>query len=165
MERSTFLSQMGAALASPAHCAGILAPGSPVPDVRLPQLDGGTFTPAALRGYGVWINWFATWCGPCYDEMPQVVAASKRYAADGLRVIGIDFKEPAEKVRRFAGQMDIEFPIALDSGSFAKALKIAYLPVSIFVNRAGLVTCTNDGAIDVRTLASEIATTLRSIPR
>lgn len=111
-------------------------------------LDGPDFNLIKYRGQAVLLQIFATWCGPCNQEMPHTVVAAKEYAPHGLAVIGIDFGEEDNTVRAFRKRFGIPFPIAMDSkGTFVRALELGNVdaavnfPVTLFVDPNGYLYC------------------------
>ncbi|MBV8371481.1 MAG: TlpA family protein disulfide reductase [Candidatus Eremiobacteraeota bacterium] len=76
-------------------------------------LDGPEFRLSAYRGKVVFVNIFATWCGPCRVEQPDVVAFANAHADDTV-VIGVDVKEEDNVVRAYRKRYDIPYPIAMD---------------------------------------------------
>src|SRR5580700_10783872 len=86
-------------LASAAPALAIPRPGDPAPAFSLKSADGKVVSNATLRGKPVYLNFFATWCGPCRVETPSIVGLSKKYAARGLRVVGVDVGEDGGKAQ------------------------------------------------------------------
>lgn len=84
------------------------AVGHPAPDFTLTTVTGETFTLSALRGKPVVLNFWATWCPPCRAELPELQAASGRYA-DQVVIVGVNQAEPADAVRGFVGQFGLTF--------------------------------------------------------
>src|SRR5580692_3620636 len=93
------------ALAAPA--LAIPRPGDVAPPFSLSTADAKTVSNATLHGKPVYLNFFATWCGPCRVETPSIVALSKKYARRGLRVVGIDVGENAGKAQGFAHDFNV----------------------------------------------------------
>lgn len=111
-------------------------------------LDGPDFNLIKYRGQAVLLQIFATWCGPCNEEMPHTVAAAQEYAPRGLAVVGIDFREEDNTVRAFRKRYGISFPIAMDAdGSFVRVLEIGKVnaalnfPVTLFIDPNGYLYC------------------------
>ena len=111
-------------------------------------LDGPNFDLAKYRGQAVLLNIFATWCGPCNVEMPNVVEAATDYASRGLAVIGIDAAEEDNTVRAFRRRYGITFPIAMDrDGTFVQVLEVGRngsnitFPVTLFIDPNGFLYC------------------------
>ena len=85
----------------------------PVPEFNLQDLDGQTISPAHWRGKVILLNFWATWCGPCRAEIPDLIQLQAKYAGR-LQIIGLSVDEgPAEAVKRFAQRVRINYPIAI----------------------------------------------------
>jgi thiol-disulfide isomerase/thioredoxin len=119
--------------------------GEPAPPLSVAQVGGGTIDLARLRGKPVWVNFMATWCPPCRDELPAMNAFAARYAEDGLVVLAIDVKEDEGTVASFAESLGATFPLGLDAdGAAQQAWGALALPVHFWVDAAGIV---RDGAL------------------
>jgi len=120
--------------------------------LKMRALDGPDFDLVAYRGKAVMINVFATWCGPCNDEMPHVVEAARDFQSRGFEVVGVDDREPDNTVRAFRKQFGISFPIAMDpNGRVVQSLEVgrAYtagaLPYTFFIAPNGYLYCMRRG--------------------
>lgn len=114
--------------------------GSLAPDFLLETLEGGEIRLSDLRGQGVIVNLWATWCGPCRREMPQFVAAYDRYQEEGLEIIAVNVQESESIIRPFAEDFGIDFPVALDRrGEVSEECRIIGLPTTFFVDRRGVI--------------------------
>jgi cytochrome c biogenesis protein CcmG, thiol:disulfide interchange protein DsbE len=124
---------------------GAFGVGEAAPALVVPQLGGGTISLAALRGQPVWVNFMATWCPPCRDEMPRMNGYAARYAEQGLVVIAIDVREDEAQVDAFAKELGLVFPVGLDTDGAAQARWGALaLPVHFWIDAEGIV---RDGAL------------------
>ena len=120
--------------------------GQPAPNFTLPALAGKPVTLDQLRGRPVVVNFWATWCEPCKQEMPALEAATKSHP--GLTVLGLDDAEPAEKVRSFVQEYGLTYPILLDGDSAVQQeYRIIGEPTSIFVDSSGIVRAIYLGAL------------------
>jgi thiol-disulfide isomerase/thioredoxin len=117
-------------------------------EVTMDLLDAGKerFRLSHYRGSAVVLNIFATWCGPCNHEQPNMVAIAERYASQGLSVIGIDCKDEDDAVRTYRKKYAIPYPIAMDrDGGFSYGLEVGksqpniVFPVSIFITPDGFL--------------------------
>jgi cytochrome c biogenesis protein CcmG/thiol:disulfide interchange protein DsbE len=130
--------------------------GHPAPDVKLTTVTGETFALSSLRGKPVVLNFWATWCPPCRAELPELQAASQRYAGQ-LDIIGVNQAEPAEGVTAFAQQFGLTFPIPLDINADAsRRYAVRSLPTTFFVDRAGVIRHIQSGPLTEATLAQAL---------
>ena len=103
-------------MAAPAQSDGHPVPGAEAPGFKLPQLDGGDVALEELRGKVVYVNLWATWCGPCRSEAPSLQRLYAEFEDDGFVIlaVSVDSAEDVEKVREFREELGLTFPILLD---------------------------------------------------
>lgn len=119
--------------------------GEPAPALVVPQLGGGDIDLAQLRGKPVWVNFMATWCPSCVDELPAMAGFAARYADTGLVVVAVDVREDAATVNAFVNGLGVSFPVGLDGdGTAQQAWGALALPVHYWVDAEGIV---RDGAL------------------
>jgi thiol-disulfide isomerase/thioredoxin len=138
------------AQASPETSTSSTAVGAAMPAYTALNMDGSKFDLAAKRDKVVLLNVWATWCGPCRYEIPELQQLHERYAAKGLEVIGVSVDESGvESVRDFVKeQKKMTYPIVLDAeGKIADLLQTSVLPTSVIVDRAGKIVWKKYGAI------------------
>ncbi len=125
------------------------------PTFTLPLLAGnGQFALGALRGHPVLLNFWASYCDACKQEMPTLEAAYRRYRARGVVLVGVDTlgDVPAD-ARALVRRMGLTYPMVLDARQdVADRYNVAGLPTSVFIDAAGRVRGTVVGAIDDATL-------------
>src|SRR4051812_34088007 len=126
------------------------------PAFSLKDLSGRTISPASLRGKVVIVNFWATWCGPCRAEIPDLVALQDKYK-DTLQVIGISEDEAGvEVVRRFAEEHHVNYPVAMMTPEVEKLFPgISALPTSFILDRESRIVQKHVGMLNARTTESE----------
>ena len=114
--------------------------GAVAPDIALQGLDGKPVTLKDLRGKGVVLNFWATWCPPCRAEMAALNQVQQDLADRGLVVLGVNQLEDSQTVQRFMQSQGLSFPIALDSfGNASQAYRVSALPSTYFIDRNGII--------------------------
>ncbi|MEZ5542844.1 MAG: TlpA disulfide reductase family protein [Pseudomonadota bacterium] len=112
----------------------------PVPELVLPDLDGREYRLSDLRGRVVLVNFWATWCQPCLRELPNLARLQAAYADLPFTILAIDVEEDARRVRHFAAQHNLAFPVLLDAdGSEFAAWGSKVLPTTFVVDAAGKI--------------------------
>jgi peroxiredoxin len=120
--------------------------GSLAPDFLLATLDGGEVRLSDLRGRGVILNLWATWCAPCRKEMPQFVEAYDRYHDEGLEIVALNVQESASIIQPFVDDFGIDFTVALDKrGAVSDDYRIIGLPTTYFIDREGVLRAAFQG--------------------
>jgi thiol-disulfide isomerase/thioredoxin len=123
----------------------------------LRTLDGGTVRLSDLRGQPVIINFWATWCGPCKEEMPAIEEAYQAHRNDGLVVLAVNVRESARLVDPYVSKLKLTFPVLLDpSGSVSGRYRVHSLPTSVFVRPDGTVDGIRVGSYTKRILFGRI---------
>jgi len=115
----------------------------PVPDLTLETMEGGSINLADQKDRVLLVNFWATWCAPCREEIPDLNALQAELGGDGLRVIGIALdRQGREKVEPFAEKLSIEYPIVIDAEGTAESEfgPIPGLPTTIVVGPDGRIT-------------------------
>jgi peroxiredoxin len=135
------LGAAGAALALglPAAQANI-ALATPAPDFTLKSLDGPNLRLQEQRGKVVLLNFWATWCGPCREEMPQLNKLYEKYRPSGFTLLGVNVDEDSRNAAGIAGQMGVKFPVLLDGDKrVAKLYDLSAMPSTVLIDRDGRV--------------------------
>lgn len=120
--------------------------GGKAPGFTLPAYAGGELALEQYRGQGVLINFWATWCEPCVNELPLLDEANG--SMDGVQIVAVNVGERQEKVQQFVEALGLQLPIALDrTGSQKKPYQIINLPVTVMVDKEGIVSDIRSGEI------------------
>jgi len=142
----TLLSGLAAALIT-LPAAG-LDPGQPAPDVKLPGVHG-PIDLAAFKGKLTYVDFWASWCGPCRQSFPWMNAMQAKYGARGLQVVGINVDRQREDADRFLAEVPATFTIAFDThGDSAKRFGIKGMPSSVLIGPDGKVLFMHAGFRD-----------------
>ena len=111
----------------------------PAPDFKLTALDGKPITLAALQGKVVLLNFWATWCGPCRAEIPDLVALQERYKGR-LQIIGLNVDDEEADIQQYVQETGINYPVAMTSNDVRIQFGgIPALPTSFLLDTEGRV--------------------------
>ncbi len=136
-----------------------------MPDFSLPTLAGNTFNSSEQEGRVLLVNFWATWCAPCREEIPDLIALQEEIGGDKFDVIGISQDMDGEAlVRQFAEEMEINYPILLDeSNSVAEAFGTVFaLPTTFVVDKSGTITHRTIGLFPVDAVKDELVTLINA---
>ena len=126
--------------------AAALDLGTEPPPIDLPDLKGVKVDLAALKGKVVLVDFWASWCGPCREEMPVLEALFEKYAADGLVIVGINIDRSAKKMNKFLESSPVSFRIVHDPKvKVASKYEPAAMPSSYFIGRDGKLRHVHEG--------------------
>ncbi len=119
----------------------ILAAGDTAPDFMLADLEtGDDIQLSENHGKGVMINFWATYCEPCKEEMPFMDELYEKYKDDGFEIIAVSVDRNEMVIRNFYERYGLSFPIVHDrKGAVMRAYQISPLPTSIFINPDGTI--------------------------
>ena len=129
---------------------------APVADLSMTTLDGREVSMVAQRGKVVLVNFWATWCGPCREEIPFLVQLAERYP-DHLTIIGVsEDAGGADMVQTFADQYEVNYPIVMSTPEIKRAFPgVVALPTSFVVDPDGQIVQTHVGLISPVVLEQE----------
>lgn len=120
----------------------VMAPPPALPDVAIADLDGEPKTLESWAGQIRVVNFWATWCKPCREEVPMLVAAQRDYAGQGVQIIGLAVDD-ADTAARFARDYNINYPVLADTSAVMRVqdqLRAGQgLPVTLVVDRRGRI--------------------------
>jgi peroxiredoxin len=120
---------------------------TPAPDFTVQRLGSGSVSLKELRGQLVFLNFWATWCLPCKEEMPSMERLHQRYKSRGLVVLGMSVDRNGPAVAPFVKQLSLTFPIGLDPDmAVADRYRVRALPSTFLIDRKGNTVAVAFGA-------------------
>lgn len=134
-----------------------------LPDVALTQLDGSHWRLADHRGQVVLINYWATWCEPCREELPGLTQVARDSGPKGLAVVGVsldDGPDAQSRVRQFATRFHIPYPVAFPDPTQHHGAREMGIPTTVLLDRQGRVVKTYTGAVERSDFAKDVAALL-----
>jgi cytochrome c biogenesis protein CcmG, thiol:disulfide interchange protein DsbE len=143
----------------PAACAAPSTArlGGAAPDFTLPAVDGASVRLSDFKGKPVFINFWATWCVPCREEMPLMQATYEEYRDRGLVILAVDMEEDEATVRRWVEQGGYTFTFLLDSdGAEIKRYNVTAAPTSYFVGPDGVIRDLKLGALSRNEMQTKV---------
>ena len=136
----------GAAVALGLPARASIAPTTPAPDFTLRSLGGPNLRLKEQRGKVVLLNFWATWCGPCREEMPQLNKLYEKYRPSGFTLLGINVDEDSRNAAGIADKLALKFPVLLDADKqVSKLYELSAMPSTVLVDRDGRVRYLNRG--------------------
>lgn len=125
--------------------------GVPAYNFTLNDVSGNSVQLDEFAGQPIIINFWATWCAPCRDEMPELEAAYKAHQEDGLVILAVNQQESKEAVAQFFDELDLTFTPLLDvEKTVANLYSVTnILPTTFFINAEGLVTAIHRGPLNL----------------
>ncbi len=131
-------------LAALALLAAVAAVGAdanaPAPPFTLNEVGGQSASLAQYKGQVVMLNFWATWCGPCQQEMPLLDQMYKKYKPAGFTLIGVNVDKDAPPVKQLLERKPVSFPVLLDPASqVSKAYHVDEMPSTVLIDRKGNV--------------------------
>lgn len=135
-----------------------LAIGKPAPDFTLLDMSGNPVKLSDLHGKTVALNFWATWCTSCLQEIPQLLAVSQQDSGRGLVVLGVDVQESPDGVRGFVAAHNMTYPIVLDGkGDVTAQYRLPGLPATFFVDENGILRASQIGVLTGNSLSTKLA--------
>jgi thiol-disulfide isomerase/thioredoxin len=135
---------VSASLLSFAAAADIV--NKPAPDFALRSMQGPSVRMSEHLGEVVIINFWATWCGPCRQEMPLLDALYGKYRQAGLVLLSVNIDEKVEPAVEMAQTLKVSYPVLFDARKeVSRAYDVGAMPVTVLVDRAGVVRYVSEG--------------------
>jgi peroxiredoxin len=108
------------------------------PDFDLASRDGGRVALSDLTGQVVMVNFWATWCGPCRQEMPQLEALYERYSDLGFTLLGVNVEEDSSGADAFLADTPVSFPILFDpENQVSELYNVVAMPSTVLIDKSG----------------------------
>ncbi|MBI3969027.1 MAG: redoxin domain-containing protein [Chloroflexi bacterium] len=137
--------------------------GRRAPEFTLRTPTDGTVNLSDLRGKTVLLNFWATWCGPCQQEMPDLETTYQEFRASGLLVVGVNQGESALVVQRWLDQKKVTFPIVLDGdGNVTLKYQVFGLPASFLIDADGVIRDRKMGTLTREQMVDKVRQTQTS---
>ena len=155
MQRSTMNLLKRCAIAAVVMASSAFAPtaltaagdsSGPAPAFTLTTLEGQPSGLSAYKGQVVMVNFWATWCGPCQQEMPLLDQMYKKYKPAGFTLIGVNVDKEAPPVKELLARRPVSFPVLLDpANQVSKAYHVDEMPSSVIIDRKGVIRYVHRG--------------------
>jgi peroxiredoxin len=121
-------------------------------DFSVPMLDGVNQSLSGLKGKVVFLNFWATWCGPCVTEVQSMEVLYQRFKNRDFTMLGVDIQEPMEEVSAFMKDRRLTFPVGLDLNGRASSLySITAIPTTYIIDRDGYIIASVRGSMNWNT--------------
>jgi len=136
--------------------------GKPAPNFALKAVGTGeTVDIASLRGKPAIINFWATWCGPCYQEHP-VLVQNARVLGNNVQFVGVVFGDTEQKILAFLNERGSSYPTLLDqSGKVALAYGVGGVPETFFLDRTGKIVAKYAGPMTTEDIQTNLAKAMK----
>ena len=133
------------------------------PEFSLLDLNGSRLDLSAYRGKVILLDFWATWCDPCRDEIPHFVELQNKYRDRGLQIIGVSMDDGPEPVRDFYQQFKMNYPVVMGNAKIGEAYGgILGLPIAFLIGRDSRIYAKHIGATDISVFETEVVNLLPS---
>jgi peroxiredoxin len=135
-----------AAFAAAGTASSAIAPLTPAPDFSLSAMSGPNMRLQDQRGRVVMVNFWATWCAPCRQEMPQLNRLYQKYRSAGFVLLGVNVDDDPSKAAEVATKLGVTFPVLLDPNkNVSKLYDLSTMPSTVIIDRDGRVRYVHRG--------------------
>jgi peroxiredoxin len=136
-------------LALPPAAQAVVTPQSAAPDFTLRTAEGRNLRLNEQRGQVVLVNFWATWCGPCRQEMPHLNRLYEKYRASGFTLLGVNIDDDPQQAVGTAARLGLKFPVLLDAEKkVSKLYDLGSMPATVLIDRDGRVRFLHRGYRD-----------------
>jgi peroxiredoxin len=129
--------------------------GREAPDFELTSITGERLQLSQFRGQPVLLNFWATWCAPCLEELP-VLQSRFEYYVPNLMVLAVESGQPLDEVRQVAAENELTFSVLLGEEALLRTYNVTAFPTSIFIDPDGVVRSIVVGSMDGAMLDAEL---------
>ena len=127
------------------------------PDFSVALFDGNSFQLGTYRGKSVLINFFASWCVPCREEIPTLNQVYREYRQREVAFIGIAVNDTEDKAKQFVVEFDVSFPTGVDkTGEISDAFGLYGVPTTLFIDKEGIISYLHSGGVTEKLLKHEL---------
>lgn len=135
--------------------------GDMAPDFTRTDFAGKRVHLADYRGKLVLLNFWASWCGPCLEEMPRLSAWQRRYGAVGLQIIGVSMDDAAAPAKRLLVRRPVAYPVVLGDAKLGETYGgVLGLPLTFLIDRRGHIVARYRGDADLAKMEAQIKSLL-----
>lgn len=135
----------------------------PAPDLSVIDLNGDALHMSNYKGKVVLVNFWAAWCTPCAEEVPQFIALQKKYHDQGLQVIGVSVEDDASELRAFYHKYQMNYPVVPSDLKIADGFGgVLGLPTTFMIGKDNLIHGKHNGATDFSALEQEVVALLQA---
>ena len=135
---------------------------SAAPDFSLPQVNGQSLRLSSYRGKVVLLDFWATWCTPCREEIPHLVELQNKYRDQGLQIIGVSMDDSPDPVRDFYQRFQMNYPVVMGNADIGELYGgVLGLPIALVIDRDGRVYAKHIGATEASVLEQDVVAVLR----
>jgi thiol-disulfide isomerase/thioredoxin len=139
------------------HPARALGIGDVAPELVRTDLAGKAFALSGLRGRVVLLNFWATWCAPCREEMPVFSSWQRTYGARGLGIVGVSMDDDVESVRQALAQRPVAYPVVMGDAQIGERFGgVLGLPLSYLLDAQGRVVARYQGEASIAAMERQI---------
>jgi peroxiredoxin len=143
-----------------------IAEQSLAPDFSLPDLTGQKLDLSSYRGKVVLLDFWATWCDPCREEIPHFVELQSKYGDRGLQIIGVSMDDGPEPVRDFCQRFKMNYPVVMGNAKTGELYGgVLGLPIAFLIGRDGRISARHIGRTDISVFEKEIVSLLQERDR
>jgi peroxiredoxin len=133
------------------------------PDLSMTDLNGGALHTADYKGKVILVNFWAAWCTPCAEEVPQFMALEKKYHDQGLQVIGVSVEDDPGELRDFYRKYQMNYPVVPADIKIADAFGgVLGLPTTFVIGKDNLIHGKHNGTTDFSVIEQEVVALLHA---